>query len=263
MLLYNGTMGNYEEKVCAKSKHALYLPTDDPKLRAKLYFQSNNNEFVRCLRCGNFTNQDFLTIPRAQIPLVIRGSHSRKYALLKLIAIERFLKGIVLILISLSFLNLSPSKNTWGVNFKNLINASIPLAHQLGFTIEDSVLVEQIDRLLTLSNKSYLNLSLIFGLYALLSFFEGVSLWLAKRWGEYIVFFFTSLFIPLELYEILKDASILKIATLIFNLLILAYLLYKGRLFNFRGGHDGFLQELTQGSLLSEIELEITKEQRT
>ncbi len=62
--------------------------------------------------------------------------------------------------------------------------------------------------------------------YALLFAIEGIGLVMEKTWGEYLVLVDTALLMPLELYEIIKKPDVLRIALLLGNALILAYLVY-------------------------------------
>ena len=72
--------------------------------------------------------------------------------------------------------------------------------------------------------------------YAALYATEGVGLWLQKRWAEYLTFIATTLLLPVEIYELSRRFSVLKVITLIINLAVVAYLLYAKRLFGLRGG---------------------------
>jgi len=65
---------------------------------------------------------------------------------------------------------------------------------------------------------------------------EAVGLWLQKRWAEYLTFLATTLFLPLEVYELTKTVSPFKVIALIINLAVVIYLLYAKRLFGLRGG---------------------------
>lgn len=63
-------------------------------------------------------------------------------------------------------------------------------------------------------------------LYALLFATEGIGLWLAKTWAEYMTSITTAGFIPLELYELVKKVSFTKSVMLTFNVGIVLYLVY-------------------------------------
>ena len=52
----------------------------------------------------------------------------------------------------------------------------------------------------------------------------GVGLWLDQVWAEYLTLTATSLFIPLELYELTVHPSVWKAGGLLINLLIVLYL---------------------------------------
>ncbi len=60
--------------------------------------------------------------------------------------------------------------------------------------------------------------------YSCLLFTEGVGLWLQKRWAEYLTAIATSLFMPLELYEIYERFTWVRIGILALNIFIVWYL---------------------------------------
>src|SRR5262245_15602342 len=53
---------------------------------------------------------------------------------------------------------------------------------------------------------------------------EGVGLWLDQLWAEYLTLIATSLFIPLELYELAVRPSAWKAGGIVINVLIVRYL---------------------------------------
>ena len=64
-------------------------------------------------------------------------------------------------------------------------------------------------------------------LYALVYLVEGTGLLLRKRWAEYFTVLATGLFIPLEIYEVTRRASVLRTGVLAINLAIVGYLIVK------------------------------------
>jgi uncharacterized membrane protein (DUF2068 family) len=70
------------------------------------------------------------------------------------------------------------------------------------------------------------SLSAICFFYALLFGTEGTGLYLRKKWAEYFVVIVTASALPLEIYEIYLKVSLLKIALISGNLVILGYLIY-------------------------------------
>ena len=79
---------------------------------------------------------------------------------------------------------------------------------------------------------------------------EGLGLWLLKRWGEYFAVVATSLFIPLEVYELTEKITWLRVVALIVNVAAVVYLLVSKRLFGIRGGHAAYEQAQHEASLL-------------
>ncbi len=65
--------------------------------------------------------------------------------------------------------------------------------------------------------------------YAVLYVVEGVGLWYEKRWAEWLTVIATSLFIPLELYEVVRHTSIARVGALVINVALVAYLYYRIR----------------------------------
>jgi uncharacterized membrane protein (DUF2068 family) len=65
--------------------------------------------------------------------------------------------------------------------------------------------------------------ALLSSFYAALFLTEGVGLVMQQRWAEYLVIVATGLFIPLELYELCKGPSAVKIALLLINCAVVVY----------------------------------------
>jgi uncharacterized membrane protein (DUF2068 family) len=65
--------------------------------------------------------------------------------------------------------------------------------------------------------------------YGLLELVEGTGLWLDQLWAEYLTVVATSLLIPLELYELVHHPTALKAGGLAVNVLIVAYLVQQLR----------------------------------
>jgi uncharacterized membrane protein (DUF2068 family) len=60
--------------------------------------------------------------------------------------------------------------------------------------------------------------------YAAVLLTEGVGLALGKRWAEYFTIIVTSSFIPLEIYEIARHITVMKVVLLLINFAVVAYL---------------------------------------
>jgi uncharacterized membrane protein (DUF2068 family) len=60
--------------------------------------------------------------------------------------------------------------------------------------------------------------------YAALFLTEGTGLLLGKRWAKYLTIIVTGSFLPIEVYELVRDASILKMVAILLNAAIVVYL---------------------------------------
>jgi uncharacterized membrane protein (DUF2068 family) len=65
--------------------------------------------------------------------------------------------------------------------------------------------------------------------YAALLSLEGIGLLLRKRWAEYFTIIMTGSLIPLEIYEIARRVTLVKIILIILNVAIVAYLVARLR----------------------------------
>ena|SRR5579859_7099156 len=72
-------------------------------------------------------------------------------------------------------------------------------------------------------------LGLVSFLYAGLFLAEGTGLWLQKRWGEWLTVIITGSLVPVEMYEIYRHPTGVRVGALVVNVAIVAYLIYKIR----------------------------------
>ena len=68
--------------------------------------------------------------------------------------------------------------------------------------------------------------SMITFAYAVVCLIEGTGLMLEKQWAEYFTVTLTSLALPLECFELYKEFTPLRVALLLVNLLVVAYLVW-------------------------------------
>jgi uncharacterized membrane protein (DUF2068 family) len=60
--------------------------------------------------------------------------------------------------------------------------------------------------------------------YGVLELVEGTGLWLDQLWAEYLTVIATSLLIPVEIYELVRNPTVWKAGGLAINVLIIVYL---------------------------------------
>jgi uncharacterized membrane protein (DUF2068 family) len=83
------------------------------------------------------------------------------------------------------------------------------------------------EHVFNVSPKKLIVVTLATCLYGVLFVIEGIGLLMCKRWAEYLTVTITLSFIPLEIYELTRKVSPLKIGTLVLNLAIAVYLIVR------------------------------------
>ena len=82
---------------CGRHGHVTYAPTE-PELRARLRAQTPVGEAWRCLRCGDFVlGAPRRSGPARDAPLVMRGRALRDAVILRLLAAERWIRGLLIL----------------------------------------------------------------------------------------------------------------------------------------------------------------------
>jgi uncharacterized membrane protein (DUF2068 family) len=144
-------------------------------------------------------------------------SHSR---LLRLIALFKLVKAALLIAVGVGALNLLHKDVAGAVEQWVELLRLDPNNHYIDFVLEKAS---------NLTPDKIKQLGLGSMIYAGLFLTEGIGLWLEKRWAEWLTVVITSSLIPIEIYEIYRHPTAIKIAVLLINIAIVAYLLYRIR----------------------------------
>lgn len=235
---------------CARKGHVTYAP-DEPQFRSRLEAETPLGAAWRCLRCGAYVLGDpHGSGPAADAPVLLRGKALRSAFILRALAIERWVRGVVLILLAIAVWRLKSTQVSLKQLFARDLKSLQPFFDQIHFNVSDSSTIHSIQKALDAKPST---LNLIAGglvLYGALQLLEGIGLWSLKRWGEYVAVVGTTLFIPLEVYELTEKATWLKAAVLVINVAAVVYLLLSKRLFGIRGGHRAYEASLHEASLL-------------
>ncbi|HEV7203554.1 MAG TPA: DUF2127 domain-containing protein [Jatrophihabitans sp.] len=235
---------------CARHGHVTYAP-DEPEYRARLEAGTPLGNAWRCLRCGAFVlGEPHGSGPADDAPVLLRGKALRSAFILRALAIERWARGLILILLAVAVWRLRSTQVSLQELFQRDLKSLEPFFRQIHFNVSDSSTIHSIEKVLH-AKPSTLNL-IAFGIlfYGLLQVAEGIGLWSLKRWGEYVAVVGTTLFIPLEVYEVVDKTTWLKVVVLIVNIAAVLYLLLSKRLFGLRGGHRAYEESLHEVSLL-------------
>jgi uncharacterized membrane protein (DUF2068 family) len=235
---------HFELLVCGLRGHEL-MGTDAARLRAQdavvVRDAGNGLRWHRCLRCDSWIPWPVPDAPARDVPpdrdaveVPLRGRALRDKIVLRIIAVDRALHFLGLGILAVAiFLFAAKRADLRDPVFRVL--SDLQLGVTRAGTVKDG-LVSDVERLFSVRSGTLQKIGAVVAAYALLEGVEAVGLWFQKRWAEYLTFIATTALLPLEIYELTKRISPLKIVALAVNLAIVAYLLYAKRLFGLRGG---------------------------
>ena len=242
---------NRELRRCARKGHATYAPTE-PHLRERISATTPAGSVWRCLRCDDWVNGPAAGEgPAEDAPVVHRGRALRDAVVLRVLAVERIARGLLLLLAAYAVVRFSHSKDSLRALFDRDIPAARPLATQLNIDLDRSGLVRAMRHALTLRSHTLTVVAALLVAYAALEVVEGIGLWMLKRWAEYLTVVATAAFLPLEVRELVHRVTVLRVGALIVNIAAVLYLLFAKRLFGLRGGRAAYDEERHHESLLT------------
>jgi len=135
-----------------------------------------------------------------------------------LIGTFKLLKGLLLLAIASGLLSLLDGSTAAAITQWTERLRADPHSHYFRLVMEK---LASIDR----RNVALITAGTFF--YSAIFCTEGVGLLLKKRWAEYLTVIVTSSFLPLEIYEMLKHASIIKGIVITINAAIVIYLIVR------------------------------------
>jgi uncharacterized membrane protein (DUF2068 family) len=238
-------------RTCATVGHTTYKP-DETDLAEKLHASTAHGEAWLCLRCGHYiVGEPLASGPAINAPEVPRGKLLRDLRIMRLLAVEKFSRALLLILAAVGIWYFKNSQQA----FSHVVAQELPLlrpaAKVIGWNIDQSWIVKLAHSMATTEKATLILLFIAFLAYAALQIGEAVGLWLAKRWGEYLAVIGTSAFIPIEIHELIISVTPFKTGILVFNIIMVLWLLISKRLFGIRGGHAAHVAEHQKESLLT------------
>ncbi len=247
-------------RTCARKGHLTYAASE-ARYRTRLEATTPLGDAWRCLRCGTYVlGAPHGEGPAENAPVLLRGKALRSAFILRLLAVERWVRGLIILGLGVAVLRFESTQVNLRTLFDKDIAALRPFFDQINFSVSDSGTIRAIEKAL---NARHSTLNLIAGFlifYGVLQLVEGVGLWLLKRWGEYFAVVATSLFIPLEVYELTEKVTVLRVGALVLNVGAVVYLLLAKRLFGIRGGHAAYEASMHEASLL-EVEQAVAQSQ--
>ena len=235
---------------CARKGHVTYAP-DEPELRNRLMAPTAGGTAWRCLRCGAFvTDGQHGSGPAEAAPLLRRGKELRDELILRVFAVERFVRFVILGGAAYGVWRFRYGRAGIQRAFNHDLPAIRALYRDLGFNVDHSKLLGLIQHSFTLDARTLTYLALGLAAYALIELTEGIGLWLGRRWGEYFAMVATSVFLPYEVYDLTVKITWLRVAAFVVNLLLVIYLVWTKRLFGVRGGKKAYEARLRTESFI-------------
>jgi uncharacterized membrane protein (DUF2068 family) len=237
-------------RACARKGHITYEP-DEASLRQRLHVKTPAGDAWRCLRCWDFiVGEPHGKGPATAAPMVMRGRVLRGAFVLRILAVERLIRALIIGALAYAVVRFESSQTSLRHLFEKALPRAKPLADLFNYDLDKSPTIHHLRNLLN-SKPHTLHLVLAFLItYAVIELVEAVGLWSLKRWGEYVAVIGTSLFLPLEIYEMTSHITYLKIAALVINVALVVYLVVAKRLFGARGGRRAYEEERASESLL-------------
>lgn len=232
---------------CARKGHLTYKP-DEEIWATGLWAQSPVGIAWKCLRCSAFIpGEAFAHGPANQAPEVLHDRQIRDQLTIRALAIERAVRGFLIIGLAILTLQLRGSQNS----LKQLITTDLPLlkplAYQIGWNIQESAVIHILNQSVLASPATLLAITLALFVYGALQLTEAVGLWFTKRWAEYLTVVATSAFIPVEVYELFHSITFFKLSALGINILAVLWLVWSKHLFGFNGGSAAVHEEKLSG----------------
>jgi uncharacterized membrane protein (DUF2068 family) len=235
---------------CGVLGHITFAP-DQPELRERLSVTTPEGASWRCLRCGTFViGEPTSSGPVSAAPRVRRGKELRSAFILRLFAVERFLRALIFGALAIAIWRFKSSQLTIEQAYDQELPAVRTLLRELGFNVNHSKLLGLIQHAFTLDPHTLTLLALGAAAYAVIEIIEAVGLWLLKRWGEYFAMIATSVGIPYEIYDLTAKVTVLRLLAFVINVALVIYLVVTKRLFGVRGGKKAYEARLRSASIL-------------
>ncbi len=237
---------------CGRIGHVTYAP-DEPELSEYMHASAPAGELWRCLRCGTFVKQEpAASGPASQAPVVKRGREIRSELILRVFAVERWIRFLLFGGVAYAIWQFSTSKQSIAQTFNRDLPIIRSTFNQLGFNIGRSHLLIEFRKALHVSQGTLALIAVAVAAFAVVELIEGVGLWLSKRWGEYFAMVVTSLGLPYEIYDLAEKVSWTKLVLFAINLALVLYLVLTKRLFGARSGRKAYEAALRSESLFDE-----------
>jgi uncharacterized membrane protein (DUF2068 family) len=210
----------------------------------------------RCLRCDSWVALPPPSAPatrhppdRDAITVPLRGRALRDRVVLRLIALDRVLHFVILVLLGVVVLVVAANEHSLRSSFYRVVTALQGGVGASPIQTTHVGILKDLNKVFSLRSGDLRAIGAALLAFGCLEGAEAVGLWFGRRWAEYLTFLATAILLPLEIYELTDKISALKVIGFLINLAVVVYLLYAKRLFGLRGG--GAVDEAERAAALS------------
>ena len=149
------------------------------------------------------------------------NSHSQADSFLLAIAVFKFIKSLALLALIFGAIKLLHQEDVQA-EIERWINV-------LRIDPDNRYIGALLTKLDLVHSKQLKELTIGSAFYAALFLTEGTGLLLRKRWAEWLTVIATGLFLPLEIYEMMRQLTALKTIVFLVNVAIVVYLVHRIR----------------------------------
>src|SRR4051794_27441047 len=132
---------------CARQGHATYAP-DEPEFRDRLRAETSLGEAWRCLRCGTFVvGAPHGHGPAEDAPIVLRGKALREAFILRILAVERWIRAFILALLAAAVIKFETAQTSLQQFFEKELPRLKGAASAFNYNLDHSPTVRRIEGL--------------------------------------------------------------------------------------------------------------------
>jgi uncharacterized membrane protein (DUF2068 family) len=143
--------------------------------------------------------------------------HSRQLRALRAVASLELSKGVIVMLAGFGVLSLR-HRDVWGVADSLLYLLHISPDHHYA-----RIFLDWADEV---TDTKLLLIAILAMVYSLLRFFEAYGLWRERAWAEWLALVSGGVYVPFELWDLIHQPTWIRLAILLVNLLVVAYMAY-------------------------------------
>lgn len=215
-----------ETWVCSMEGHVCAPTVEDVRL--------TTGELLRCVRCDAWVTGDAIDRKADAVRWPRRGKELHEAIVLRLVALDRAFHALILIPAGLLLGWLWLRLDVLSPEARRLTETLASVSKELGNV--GGLLNGAATRVAALNRGHVRDLALAALAFGAVEAIEAVGLWLERRWAEYLTVVATASLLPVEVVELTRHLTPLKVAGLVLNIAVVVYLVWAKRLFGVRGG---------------------------